>query len=268
MLQKGVYLMKKFILFAVCLFAVVSVSAACEKKDDKSNSSPNNGVSSSQTSSSDILQRPEFKAYADVIAHLTEQYGQGRIILSGEEGREDVCTGICGLSTVRIYDFDGDGVYELYAVAAQQPEAGANPVQVQHFYGYKDGAAYEIGGVPQISNGELDYSPFAKFYICDGKVYYHNENASSGTIYTVSGGEMQPVITYDKDPWEQTSSGPTLNGEPKTVEEIDAAVSRYADKGQSVLIFLYVRDGVNAQEYFDNILSETADCILTIGSNR
>lgn len=265
MLQKGVYFMKKFILFAVCLFAVVSVSAACEKKDDKSITSSNGGASSSQASSIDDLEpRAEFKAYADVIAHLTEQYGSGRLMLSGEEGREDVCTGICGLSVVRVYDFDGDGVYELYTVAAEQPEAGQNPVQVQHFYGYKDGAAYEISGAPQMSNGEFEYSPFAKFYICDGKVYYHYENASSGTIYTVEGGAMQPVITYDKDPWEQTASGPTLNGEPKTIEEINSAVSQYADKGQSVTISLYVKDGANTQQYFDNILSETADCILVV----
>ncbi len=257
--------MKKFMLFIVCLTMAVSVLAACETKNNNSNvnnSSSHSSSSDEQVSSEpQVPLNPEYSAYYAIVDQLTRQYGEGQIVYGKDENGNTTDLGVAGVSVVRIYDFNGDGVYEMYVAYGARPEdpAAVSVPQYQCFYGYSGGNLYVIADNIPISNGELAVSPFAQFFNCDGKVYYHSQNAQKGSVYTVADGAMQTVLTYDYDPWGQSATGPTLNGQPALTEEIDTALSEYSSKGQNDYISLYPENGSNNN--LEAVLSETAEVI-------
>ncbi len=254
--------MKKSVLFMVCLLLVVSVSAACGKKPENTNS---NAVSSNTSSESEPL-NPEYAGYSDIIDRLLSEYGEGRIATVTDADGNVKENGLCGLSVVRLLDFDGDGTYEMYvAVGAQSEDPSVLSVpSKQCFYGFRDGKAYLITDSIPVSKGELDVSPFAQFFITNGKTYYHYRNSWSGAVYTLENGAMTAVLTYDYDPWEQTETGSNINGVPKTSEEIDEALKAYSSGGQNDIIYLYPEPESGNSERLNSVLSETGEAISAI----
>ncbi len=259
------YELKKFMLFIVCLVLAVSVLAACETNNNNSNvNSSSSQVSSSDeqvSSKPDAQLNPEYLAYYAIVEQLTHQYGEGVTVYGQDENGNTTDLGVAGVSVVRIYDFNGDGVYEMYVAYGARPEdlSAVSVPQHQCFYGYSGGSAYIISDTMPISNGELPVSPFAQFFNCDGKVYYHSQNASKGSVHTVAGGAMQTVLNYDYDPWGQTETGPTINGQPALPEEIDSKLAEYSSKGQNDYISLYPENGSNTD--LEAVLSETQEVI-------
>ena len=190
------------ILFTVCLLLVVSVSAACGKKPEDTNS---NAVSSNNSSVQEPL-NPEYAGYSSIIDQLVSEYGEGNLASVTDADGNVKESGLCGVSVVRLFDFDGDGTYEMYVAVGTQSEDPAvlSVPSKQYFYGFRNGEAYLITDSIPVSKGELDVSPFAQFFIKNGKTYYHYRNSWSGAVYALENGAMTAVITYDYDPWEQT----------------------------------------------------------------
>ena len=162
------------------------------------------------------------EAYLSVVNRLIDQYGKGAI------GPNDYYYGehMTGVGVVRLIDFDGNGVYELYCAYQDHDRPWVNK---QIIYGYDNGLIVLLEEC-EVSNPGTDVSPTTTFLTKDGKVYLvHVDEITVGDYYTLQDGKMVSVFSYYYIGW---NGGPAvINGDTVTEEEGAAAIEEMRSGG-------------------------------------
>lgn len=151
-------------------------------------------------------------AYRQVIEDLEGQYGKA----SEMYGQ---CTGLC---MVKLIDFDGDGVVELYCGYGQS-ENGF-PYQ-EEIYQYQNGQAVMIHQGKVLNQG-TSVQPAAQFILREDKAYIVSGGEFLYEYKTLVNGEMQTeatVYAWDRFTW---------NGEEISREEYDARMDALVGDGK------------------------------------
>ena len=169
------------------------------------------------------------EAYLGVVNRLIDQYGEGAMATSTSGLGKD----LTGVGIVRLIDFDGDGVYELYC-AYQVDDCSWSYKQI--IYGYDNGLIVLLEEC-RVSNPGTDVSPTTIFLTKDGKVYLVDEyEITDGNYYTLQDGEMVSVFSYYYN-W--LDGGPAvINGDTVTEEEGAAAIEEMRAGGTIEYIIL------------------------------
>ena len=162
------------------------------------------------------------EAYLGVVNRLIDQYGEGAIELD-DNGHSEHMTGV---GIVRLIDFDGNGVYELYCAYQVDDCPWVNK---QIIYGYDNGLIVLLEEC-EVSNPGTDVSPTTTFLTKDGKVYLvHVDEITVGDYYTLQDGKMVSVFSYYYNWW---NGGPAvINGDTVTEEEGAAAIEEMRSGG-------------------------------------
>ena len=169
------------------------------------------------------------EAYLGVVNRLIDQYGEGAI----EPNDYYYGVHMTGVGVVRLIDFDGNGVYELYCAYQDHDRPWVNK---QIIYGYDNGLIVLLEEC-RVSNPGTDVSPTTIFLTKDGKVYLVDEyEITDGNYYTLQDGEMVSVFSYYYN-W--LDGGPAvINGDTVTEEEGAAAIEEMRAGGTIEYIIL------------------------------
>ena len=151
-------------------------------------------------------------AYRQVVGDLEGQYGKA----SEQYGQ---CTGLC---MVKLIDFDGDGVAELYC-GYGQGESGF-PYQ-EEIYQYQNGQAVMIYQGKVLNQGS-SVQPAAQFIIREDKAYIVSGSEFTYEYKTLINGEMVTEVTAYA--WDTI----TWNGEEISREEYDARMAELIGEGK------------------------------------
>jgi len=192
------------------------------------------------------------EAYLGVVNRLIDQYGEGAIELD-DNGHSEHMTGV---GIVRLIDFDGNGVYELYCAYQNHDYPWVNK---QIIYGYDNGLIVLLEEC-RVSNPGTDICPTTIFLTKDGKVYLVDvDELTDGNYYTLQDGKMVSVFSYYYD-WLDGRPA-VINGDTVTAEEGAAAIEEMQAGGTiDYIILAYEADSAQltkTQAAIEELIAQT-----------
>lgn len=174
-------------------------------------------------------QTPMAQEYIRIVDEIWEEYGEPEMRF--------VYDGVWQQSgAVRLLDFDGDGIPELYCSYGEQMGMPNEHV----IYQYRDGQANLIWRERVTSKG-TDVSPASWFYRKDGKVYLNWGEEAIGmfhNLWTYQDGQWSTILEYDSGFFRYDGLA-VLNGKIVGQNEMRTAVNKELAGFEQYIIFYY-----------------------------
>lgn len=215
-----------------------SATSPAPSPDPSSDPSSSSSIPENTPKTEDI-----YDEYEEIAEDLLEQFGPGKI-LTDEYGYGSAS----GLFTVRLLDFNGDGIQELYCAFSDSPY-----VYRQAVYGYRDGRAYRLLAPSPCANNGTDVSPNTSLCERGGKLYLKTGDHTSfeGDLFTVSDkGEWVSEFSYYA-PYMEEGGEFLIDGEAVSEEAYKAALSQF--RPYETIFYTYDQE----ENPFHSILEKT-----------
>ena len=217
--------------FVLVLCACQPLTESTEAATPRSTPRPTPTTPAETPAPASSLEHRRAQAYMGVIDELTAAYGEGAY---GPHAATAELV-LRGLAVVRLIDFDGDGICELFCAY----DKGTGFADHLVLYGYDDQEGlYVAMAERRVSNPGTDVSPSVTFLAKNGLVYLVDENEmTTGDYYTLQGREMVSVLSYYDDFWDGENY--LLNGDPSTEQAIITAIQAMESGGEISSISFY-----------------------------
>ncbi|MBQ6240305.1 MAG: hypothetical protein IJK56_08100 [Firmicutes bacterium] len=198
-----------------------------------------------------------FAAFADVIAELEEQCGEGEIREPEEE--EDPVM-LWGVAVVRLIDMNKDGVQELYVACA---EPGYVYLNRQYLYVYEDGEAVQALRA-MITNDGTEIAPCTMIVDKEEAVYLgigapFNLDGKYVTVDLEEDELIRTDVEYQAGYMSEDDKF-IFNGEEMTMNEFEAKQDEFLDGAEITTIYYLDM----TEEEMNTVLEATQETIAQI----
>ncbi len=170
------------------------------------------------------------KLYMQKAEELIAKYGEARVSSYGY---------YIGLPIVRLIDFDGNGIEELYCVYSEDNEYYANK---QEIFGIIDDKVISLYKGYTINSG-ASVDPYVEYLSCDKKTFLLTGStpssvSSSSTWSELNGEHFQEYISYSMNNLDLDYQDYTINGKEVTESDYQNTVDSFINSGTENRIFL------------------------------